>query len=83
MTSRFNALVEDFRLTLECEALRWGRPPVEGNNRITRWEEDISYLKPLLLNPHPAQDESSLYNNLIESAKLPGYLPANYPLLTP
>jgi hypothetical protein len=83
VTARFDGVAADFRLTLECEALRWGRPPVEGNNRITRWEEDISYLKPLLLNPHPAQDESSLYNNLIESAKLPGYLPANYPLLTP
>ncbi len=83
VTARFDGVAADFRLTLECEALRWGRPPVDGDNRISRWEEDIAYLKPLLLNPHPAQDEGSLYNNLIKSAKLPGYLPANYPLLTP
>jgi CotH kinase protein/Fn3 associated len=83
ISSRFNAMAGDFRLTLECEALRWGRPPYEGDNLIQRWDGDISYLKPHILNPHPAVDAFSLYNNLIKSAKLPGYLPPGYPLLTP
>jgi len=83
MSARFNSLAEDFRLTLECESLRWGRFTLDGSNKIPRWEEDISYLKPLLLDPHPPADGASLFNNLVKSAKLPGYLPANYPLLPP
>ncbi|MDB6072208.1 MAG: hypothetical protein JWL81_3379 [Verrucomicrobiales bacterium] len=83
MRDRFNALSEDFRQTLECEALRWGRYSVDGSNRIVRWETDISERKVLLFNPHPMADETSLYNNLIRSAQAPGYLPSNFPLLSP
>lgn len=52
MTSRFHALVSDFRLTLECEALRWGRLIPSGTDALATWENTLVSVRDTVVKPY-------------------------------
>lgn len=82
MTGRFNAIVCDFRLTLECEALRWGRLIPSGADPLATWENTLIPIRNAVVNSYaPDPTTPSTYNTLVKGGILNGYLPTNFPYL--
>ena len=82
MAARFNVLAADFRLTLECEALRWGRHIFGSTEALTLWNQNMTAIRDAVTLPYAPQSYTpSTYNTLVRGGILNKYLPDNFPYL--